>query len=87
VSLKKKSDRYLLTIGPCLAKLRLQRNLSAYALAQSSGVSPQTIGYYERGERRPSLDCLVKLAYAMELEPSALLSVVEEALRQDSPSS
>lgn len=64
--------------------MRQEQNLSAYSLAQKSGVSPQTIGYYERGERRPSMDCLVKLAFGLGLQPSELLRRVEQLVKEAS---
>ncbi len=45
-----------------IALLRADRNVSRKALAEAVGVNPQTIGYLERGDYKPSLELALKIA-------------------------
>jgi transcriptional regulator with XRE-family HTH domain len=48
-----------------LQKERQRRKLSKYYVAQTSGLSPQMIGYIERGMRNPTLETVLRIAEAM----------------------
>ena len=48
-----------------LQKERQRRKLSKYYIAQASGLSPQMIGYIERGMRNPTLETVLRIAEAM----------------------
>ncbi len=58
-----------------LQKERERRKLSKYFIAQESGLSPQMIGYVERGLRNPTLETVLRMAAAMDVD-------FEEILRQ-----
>ena len=45
-----------------IAVLRADRGVSRKALAEAVGVNPQTIGYLERGDYKPSLELAQKIA-------------------------
>jgi transcriptional regulator with XRE-family HTH domain len=65
--------------GETLKRLREERGLSQEKLANHTrlGAATMTTNYVsdlERGLKVPSLTTILKLAYAMECEPSALLS-------------
>lgn len=45
-----------------IALLRADANVSRKALAEAVGVNPQTIGYLERGDYKPSLELAMKIA-------------------------
>ena len=45
-----------------IALLRADRGVSRKALAEAVGVNPQTIGYLERGDYKPSLELALKIA-------------------------
>lgn len=42
--------------------LRTDRNMSRRELAETVQVNPQTIGYLERGDYKPSLELAIKIA-------------------------
>ena len=45
-----------------IAVFRAERGLSRRQLAEAVGVNPQTIGYLERGDYKPSLELALKIA-------------------------
>jgi transcriptional regulator with XRE-family HTH domain len=61
---------------------RLALDLSIYALSQKSGVSQQAIAYYEKGDRRPTIEGLSKVATGLGMELSELISIAEEKVRK-----
>lgn len=70
-----------------LAMFRAERAMSRKALADAVGVHPQTIGYLERGDYKPSLDLAMRIAELFEVPVGILFSFtpfpsVAAALRQ-----
>lgn len=58
------------------ARLRAQREARGYtqaALAAKVGVSPNYFGVLERGKKLPTLDTLVLIAKALDVNPAELL--------------
>jgi len=58
-----------------LRELRKQRSLSLYDVAQATDLHFSTIGKYERGERRPSLETLRDLAELYRVDLAQLLEL------------
>lgn len=56
-----------------LREERLARKWSAYRLAKNSGVSQQMIGYMEKGLRNPTLETLLRIAIALDVDLWKLL--------------
>ena len=57
-----------------IAVFRAERGTSRRALADAVGVNPQTIGYLERGDYKPSLELAMKIAAYFEAPVEALFS-------------
>lgn len=55
-------------IADLYRKSRIAKNLTQAELAEKSGIARPNISRFESGNYNPSLEMLVKLAYAMELE-------------------
>ena len=53
---------------------RERRGLSKYALGQKSGVSQSMLGLVERGLRNPTLETLLKIAAALEVDLGEIVS-------------
>lgn len=77
---------------PCkLQKLRIQKNLNQYQLANILGISKQIISAYETGLRSPSLFNLIKFAryfhvsldYLVDLETKSNDIIDVSSLSQD----
>lgn len=66
-----------LDYAAAVQQLRLQRGLSRHELAERSGVSYSYLCEVERGAKRPSADVLAKLAEALGMKPSELVSFAE----------
>lgn len=60
-----------------LCRRREELDFSMSYLAERAGLSQQTISYIERGLRDPSVDSLLRIAEAMEVDASELLLEAE----------
>jgi DNA-binding XRE family transcriptional regulator len=54
---------------------RQERGLSRKELAELVGVNPQTIGYLERGDYRPTVELALKLAQAFGVSVETLFAL------------
>ncbi len=70
------------SFGGYLEAYRKQKNISAYALAQKSGITDSAIRFYEKGETYPSLNNFIKIAYGLNLKPSDFLQLLEEGIHK-----
>jgi transcriptional regulator with XRE-family HTH domain len=61
-------------VGRNLRRLRIQRGLSLERLSKASGVSRAMLGQIELGQSAPTINVLWKIARALELPFSALIS-------------
>jgi transcriptional regulator with XRE-family HTH domain len=59
---------------------RERRGLSKYAVAQQSGLSQQAIGYMEKGHRIPSLETVLRIANAMNVDLPAIIKRAQKEL-------
>lgn len=64
----------LVALGKTIRTARLEAGLSQEALADEAGIDRSYIGGIERGEHNVALINLVKIASALEMPPSILLS-------------
>lgn len=71
-------DKLITELCNALKEKRLSLGASIYRVSQSSGVSQQAISNYEKLNRRPTLECLLKVSLALGLKPSKLLELVEK---------
>jgi len=63
-----------------LKKERERRGLSKYAVAQQSGLSQQAIGYMEKGHRIPSLETVLRVAKAMNVDLAVIIKRAQKEL-------
>jgi len=66
-----------------LQKAREGRRLSKYAVAQNAGVSQQMVGYVERGLKKPSLETVLRMAEALDVDLGKLITNATSAARGD----
>ena len=67
--------------GDRLRERRTERGLLQRELADKIGISNRNISSYEKNDREPSYDILVKLAEALDCSTDYLLGVVDEPNR------
>lgn len=69
-----------------LRSLRLQKNITQEALAGHLGITPQSVGKWERGEGFPDITLLPRIAFYFDITVDELLCVdqvrVEEAIAE-----
>lgn len=65
-----------------LREERGRQGMSKYAVAERSGLSEQMVGYVERGMRRPSLETVVRLASALDVDLGDVLKKAYKAVRR-----
>lgn len=54
-------------IGENIRKIRKSKKMTMKELGEKIGVSEQAIGNYERGDREPTIDVLIKISDALEV--------------------
>jgi len=67
------------SISQLLKEERLRQNLSMNALASSAGLSQQMVSYVERGMRKPTLDTIVRMSLALNVD---LARIVRESFKR-----
>lgn len=64
-----------------ITALRMEKGLSKVQTANRAGLSTSFVTDLENGKRRPTVETLVKLAWAFGLAPSAMLAKCEQEVR------
>ena len=62
-----------MSIGENIKKYRKNNKLTLKQLGELVGLSEQAIGQYERGDRNPSLEILIKIAVALDVSVNELM--------------
>ncbi len=62
-------------IGEKIKKLRLAKKMTQSSLAKELGVSTSTVGMYERGQRSPDNEMLIKFSKVFGVSIDSLLGV------------
>lgn len=73
------SRRVALEVAQSLRDERIRQRVSMDQLAAKSGLSQPMISYVERGLRNPTLDTLLRIAAALDVDLSKLL---QQALKR-----
>jgi transcriptional regulator with XRE-family HTH domain len=71
-------DKKLEKFGKHIRYLRLSQKMTQEVLAEQAGLHPTYIGGIERGERNLGLANILKISSALNVCPSALLSIFDE---------
>ena len=79
-------DKTLTLFGRVISDLRREAGLSQEVLAEKAGVHRTYISQLERGLKSPTLAVLLKLATALEVKPSEIISLLEQSLHEVSHS-
>jgi transcriptional regulator with XRE-family HTH domain len=74
----KPSRRTVAAVAGRLKDERLRRRISMTKLATESGLSQQMISYVERGMRSPTLDTLLRIAAALDVDLWRIIKAASE---------
>ncbi|TQS44646.1 helix-turn-helix domain-containing protein [Cryptosporangium phraense] len=66
-------DDVLTAVGPRLKSLRIERGTTLTQLAESTGISVSTLSRLESGQRKPTLELLLPLARAHQVQLDELV--------------
>ena len=66
-------DDVLEAVGPRLRTLRVERGTTLAQLSESTGISVSTLSRLESGQRRPTLELLLQLARAHQVQLDELV--------------
>ena len=69
-------------IGKGIRVCRKQRNLTLEVASGLAGIDTSYLSRIENGEYIPQLDTFIRIALALDMQPSALLSSIESMERQ-----
>lgn len=61
--------------GATMAAVRAERGLTQVELAERANLTQSLVSDYERGQRKPSVDTLVRIARALEVSADRLLGI------------
>ena len=76
----RRTNAFINALATTLRECRESNGLSLSELAARSGLSQPSIGYIEKGERRPTLDSLSRLAIALGTSVSHISALAEGRL-------
>lgn len=65
-------------VGRVVKRFRESRRLSQEVLSGFAGIGRTHLSMIERGERKPTLDTLFKLAESLGVKPHELVEAIEE---------
>ncbi|MGM9659228.1 MAG: helix-turn-helix domain-containing protein [Faecousia sp.] len=69
-----------ITVGRVIQRFREDRNQSQELVSGLAGIGRTHLSAIERGERKPTLETFFRIAYALDMQPSALMKAIEEEL-------
>ena len=76
------SDRTKAAFGSLLRELRDEASLSQERLAEIAGLNRTYISMLENGKRQPSVDVLLRLSTALEVEASDIIERLVRRLQE-----
>lgn len=69
-------------VGQVLQKFREQKKQSQELVSGFAGIGRTHLSAIERGERKPTLDTFFKIAAALGVKPSVIISAIEEEMQK-----
>ncbi len=66
------------TVGSVIKQLREKKGLSQEVLSELADIGRTHLSAIERGERKPTLETVFRIAQALDIKPSELVRRIEE---------
>ncbi|MCM8772251.1 MAG: helix-turn-helix domain-containing protein [Candidatus Omnitrophica bacterium] len=79
----KNIDKFYKKLGEKIRKIRKSKSFTQEELAWKTGVSPNFIGFIERGEKKPSIETLLKIGEALEVPVSKFFEDFEYKIKEE----
>ena len=70
------------TVGSTIRQLRVQKGMSQELLSGLAGIARSHLAMIETGKKQPNLETIWKIALALKLRPSELITKIEFSLRE-----
>lgn len=69
-------------VGRVIAEIRRQRGVTQEVLSGLADIGRTHLSAIERGERKPTLETLYRISFALDIPMSAVISAIEEKLNK-----
>lgn len=70
------------TVGKVIKSVREKKGLSQEVVSGLADIGRTHLSAIERGERKPTLETIFRLAQALDIEPSELVRKIEEEVKE-----
>ena len=70
-------------VGQIIQRIREEKKMSQELVSGLAGIGRTHLSAIERGERKPTLETFFKIAYALNIKASTLMSAIEENMEYD----
>ena len=79
------SDNQLnpILVGQGIAKVRRRKGITQEVLSGLSDIGRTHLSAIERGERKPTLETLWRISYALNMRPSELVAEIEKIIAEN----
>lgn len=67
-------------VGQVIQRFREKKKYSQELLSGLAGIGRTHLSAIERGERKPTLETFVKIAFALDVKPSEIMVAIEKEL-------
>ncbi len=71
-----------IVVGRVLQRFREQKKQSQELVSGFAGIGRTHLSAIERGERKPTMDTLFKIAEALGVKPSVIVAAIEEEMKK-----
>ena len=70
-------------VGHVIQRIREEKKMSQELVSGLAGIGRTHLSAIERGERKPTLETLFRIAYALNTKASTLMSAIEEEMKYE----
>lgn len=67
-------------VGAAIRKVRQEKNLSQDVLSSFAGIARTHLTMIENGDKQPNFETIWKIAVALNMKPSELVSQIEQLI-------
>lgn len=71
-----------IVVGRVIQRFREEKRQSQELLSGFAGIGRTHLSAIERGERKPTLETLFRIADALEIKPSVIVAAIEKELEK-----